>query len=405
MNVNLQNIPPSDTTLNELAFPLVVLVLAAMSYFLARWALGTFGMRLLRRANEELANEVAKQRVFTTLALPVPGLIILFFDPVLSQQLDSLYDIVVQLVGSYVIVAFAFVLHRFLNALEKFFTKGHEVNAANIKAVFRVLRVGNIALAAILAISVFANIPVTLILAVFGVVLAAGSIVFSDMIYNVVSNFSLRRRGLVSMGDWLEIPALQIDGTVKRIGPQLIEVRNWDNTLATVPARYLMSNTFRNWREMYSVGKRRLERTIYIDLETVRPLDDALVAAVNDLHGIATFLEKHALPDSGGLETLTNVGLYRTYLMGYLGRHPQISKDESLRVSNDDADGKGLPLTIVAYLTETQTIPYQLRDAEIYEHALAIAPRFGLRIFQFPSGYDQQSGRSTVPVETMQTPN
>ncbi len=206
----------------------------------------------------------------------------------------------------------------------------------------------------------------------------------------------------MSVGDWLEIPALQIDGTVKHIGPQLIEIQNWDNTLATVPARYLMSNTFRNWQEMFSSGRRRLERTVYIDLETVQPVDDAFLDSVRDLPGVAAYIEKHARADNSGVDALTNVGLYRTYLMGYLGRHPHIAKDGSLRVSNNDADGKGLPLVIIAYLTETQTVPYQLRDSEIYEHAVAIAPRFNLRVFQFPSGYDQASLRSVSPMDTTQ---
>jgi small-conductance mechanosensitive channel len=84
---------------------------------------------------------------------------------------------------------------------------------------------------------------------------ATGSIVFGDMIYNAVSHAILKGRGLVAEGDWLEVPSLQINGAVQRIGPQLIEVQNWDNTLATVPPRYLLTNTFRKRKEMHSVNR------------------------------------------------------------------------------------------------------------------------------------------------------
>jgi miniconductance mechanosensitive channel len=250
--------------------------------------------------------------------------------------------------------------------------------------------------AAILALSIFANVQVTWILTALGVIVAAGSIVFSDMIYNAVSHIILKGRELVAEGDWLEIPALQINGAVKEIGPQLIQVQNWDNTLATVPPRYLLTNTFRNWQQMYRAGTRRILRYIYVDTATVRALDDELQAAARELPEVATYLDERVEEFGSAqlaLATLTNVALYRAYLMGYLASHPKVAKDQIWRVTNEDAVGNGLPLLLLAYLTETQDVPYRLLDAEIYEHALAIAPRFGLRIFQKPAGADLRARR------------
>jgi len=131
----------------------------------------------------------------------------------------------------------------------------------------------------------------------------------------------------------------------------------------------------------------------------VRPLDDELCAAARELPDVAAYLGERVQEYGSAqtaLATLTNAALYRTYLMGYLAAHPKVAKDQIWRVTNEDAVGKGLPLLLLAYLTETQDVPYRLLDAEIYEHALAIAPRFGLRIFQTPAGADLYARRDQL---------
>ena len=177
-------------------------------------------------------------------------------------------------------------------------------------------------------------------------------------------------------------------------------MQNWDNALATAPPRYLLTNSFRNWQQMYRVGTRRILRYIYVDVATVQPLDNQLCDAARELPGVASYLDQR-LGESGqalpGLATLTNVALYRAYLMDYLATHPQVAKDQIWRVSNENALGQGLPLLLLAYLTETQDVPFRLLDAEIYEHALAVAPRFGLRVFQAPAGTDLRARHDELP--------
>jgi miniconductance mechanosensitive channel len=383
---------PSSFILDDLALLLGVALAAGAAYLIARRLLTRVGARLVGRVNARLAAEFEQQRIYTSVALLAPALIVALVTPLLRQRFSWAREIFGQLLGSYVIIVLALMLHKLLNALEELFTNEREPSiTASIRAVFRGLRIGNVVAAAILVLGVFANIPVTSLLTALGVVVAAGSIVFGDMIYNAVSHFTLKGRGLVAQGDWLEIPALQINGEVKEIGSQLIEVQNWDNTLATVPPRYLLTNSFRNWQQMYRVGTRRILRYIYIDVATIRPPDDQLCAIARQLPGVASYLDQRqgesgaALPVSA---MLTNVALYRAYLMGYLAAHPHVSKDQIWRVTNEDAMGQGLPLLLLAYLTETQEVPYRLLDAEIYEHALAMVPRFGLRVFQAPAGID-----------------
>jgi miniconductance mechanosensitive channel len=391
---------PSSFTLDDIALLLGIAFGAAIAYLIARRLLTTVGARLVARASPTLETQLEQQRIYPSIALLAPALIVALAIPLMRQRFTWAQDIFGQLLGCYVIVVLALTMHKLLNALEDLLTHEREPSVAlSIHAIFRWLRIGNLAAAAVLVLGVFANVQVTWILTALGVVLAAGSIVFGDMIYNAVSQVILKGRGLVAEGDWLEIPALQISGEVKEIGPQLIQVQNWDNTLATAPPRYLLTNTFRNWQQMYRVGTRRILRYIYVDVATVRPLDDELCAAAREQPDVASFLDQRVTEFGSAqmaLATLTNAALYRAYLMGYLAAHPKVAKDQIWRVTNEDAVGQGLPLLLLAYLTETQDVGYRLLDAEIYEYALAIAPRFGLRIFQKPAGTDLRARRDEL---------
>jgi miniconductance mechanosensitive channel len=309
----------------------------------------------------------------------------------LQRTLPWATNLVGQLRNLLIILALAIVVDRLLRALEAHTIAQREEPArAPAQTLFRWLRLANWGLALVLLLGTLANVQVAWLLAAVGIVATAGSIVFGDLIYNAFAQVMLKSQRLVSVGDWLEIPPLQINGEVKEVGSVVIVIQNWDNTLTTVPPRYLLNNSFRNWQQMHRTGRRRIMRTLKVDVSTVRPLDDELVARARGVPAVAAFLDRAPAPDEAplDLESKTNAAFYRAYLMGYLAVHPLVAKDMIWRVGNEDAVGNGLPLVLLAYLTTTQELAYRLAEAEIYEHALAVAPHFGLRIFQSPTGAD-----------------
>jgi miniconductance mechanosensitive channel len=50
--------------------------------------------------------------------------------------------------------------------------------------------------------------------------------------------------------------------------------------------------------------------------------------------------------------------------------------------------GEGLPIEIYAFTNITAWAAYEDIQADIFDHVLAIAPEFGLRAYQKPSGDD-----------------
>jgi miniconductance mechanosensitive channel len=49
---------------------------------------------------------------------------------------------------------------------------------------------------------------------------------------------------------------------------------------------------------------------------------------------------------------------------------------------------RGLPLQVYAFTDTTEWAAYEAIQADIFDHLISVAPEFGLRIFQQPTGSD-----------------
>ncbi|EHC68721.1 uncharacterized protein YbdG, partial [Salmonella enterica subsp. enterica serovar Johannesburg str. S5-703] len=78
--------------------------------------------------------------------------------------------------------------------------------------------------------------------------------VFKDPILGLVAGIQLSANDMLKLGDWLEMPKYGADGAVIDIGLTTVKVRNWDNTITTIPTWSLVSDSFKNWSGMSASG-------------------------------------------------------------------------------------------------------------------------------------------------------
>ena len=90
---------------------------------------------------------------------------------------------------------------------------------------------------------------------------------------------------------------------------------------------------------------------------------------------------------------MTNLGVFRAYLLQYLRSNPSLRQDMTLIVRQLPPSPTGLPLEIYCFTNTTAWVEYEAIQSDIFDHVLAILPEFGLRIFQQPSGQDWQALR------------
>ncbi|WP_348245290.1 mechanosensitive ion channel domain-containing protein, partial [Salmonella enterica] len=68
------------------------------------------------------------------------------------------------------------------------------------------------------------------------------------------AGIQLSANDMLTMGDWLEMPKYGADGAFIDIGLTTVKVRNWYNTITTIPTWSLVSDSFKNWSGMSASG-------------------------------------------------------------------------------------------------------------------------------------------------------
>jgi miniconductance mechanosensitive channel len=251
----------------------------------------------------------------------------------------------------------------------------------------------------ILIVSLLIDRSPLILLSGVGALSAVLMLVFKDTLLGLVAGAQLTSHDMLRVGDWIEMPREQIDGDVVDVALHTVKVRNWDNTISTIPSWKLISEPFKNWRGMSESGGRRIKRALRIDASSVHFLDEDEVRTLSRFSLLRGHLtRKHdeisawnrALGADGtapvNTRRLTNLGSFRAYALAYLQAHPGLRKDMTLLVRQLDPTSEGVPLEIYSFTATTAWGEYEAIQSDLFDHLIAILPEFGLRLYQRPGG-------------------
>jgi len=227
-------------------------------------------------------------------------------------------------------------------------------------------------------------------------------LLFRDTLLSLVASVQLTSNDLIRVGDWIDMPQFGADGDVIDIALNTVRVQNWDKTITVIPTHKFLEHSFRNWRGMQESGGRRIMRSLKIDISTVRFLSFQEIQKLKKSHLLSTYMndkmkeigeynEKHLKGYTSTLTNgrwLTNIGTFRKYVIEYLKNHPNARQDMTMIVRQLEPTETGLPLQIYFFASTTVWAEYESIQSDVFDHLLAIAPEFGLKIFQQPTGYD-----------------
>jgi len=229
-------------------------------------------------------------------------------------------------------------------------------------------------------------------------------LVFRDTILSFVASLQIASNDMIRVGDWIEMPDLGADGDVIEVALHTVKVQNWDKTITTIPTHRLISESFKNWRGMSASGGRRIKRSVSLDLQSVRFLDEAEIERFEGWSLLRDYItrkreeltEANAGPGidpsvSADVRRLTNVGTFRAWIWATLRNHPKIHQvGHTLLVRQLPSGPKGVPIEVYCFANDTDWIAYEDIQADLFDRILAMVPEFGLRVFQEPSGADFQ---------------
>tara|TARA_B100001093_G_C26790033_1_gene998542 strand:- start:30 stop:1268 length:1239 start_codon:yes stop_codon:yes gene_type:complete len=404
MNEILHSIGLPKTLANILSVLLGVVIIVTLSvitsYLARRITKGPISI-LIKRSKNEIDDLFIKTKLIDRVSLIIPAFIVQYLAPQFLTDSPGLITFSKNFVNCYLTVIGLLIIDALLNTIAFAFQKLKASNRFAIKGFIQALKLIVNIIGVILIVSFCFDKSPTLIISSLGALTAVLLLIFKDTILGLVAGAQLSINNMVAKGDWIELPKHNADGDVIEVTLTTVKVRNWDKTISFIPAYALVAESFKNWKGMSESGGRRIKRSIAIDTNTIRFINEDEIEKFRNFLVLKSYmdqkiaeLEKHNLPLVGTSENkingrhLTNIGCFRAYCIAYLKDHPSINQELTFLVRQLAPKEKGLPIEIYVFSKDTRWSYYEAIQADIFDHLLAVLPEFGLAAYQAPAGRD-----------------
>lgn len=343
---------------------------------------------------------ITQNKLFHRLAFTLQGIIVNIQAALWLQKGSEAAEILVTCAQLWIMMYALLSLFSLLDVILNLSQKLPAASQLPLKGIFQGIKLIGAIIVGILMISLLIGQSPAILISGLGAMAAVLMLVFKDPILGLVAGIQLSANDMLKLGDWLEMPKYGADGAVIDIGLTTVKVRNWDNTITTIPTWSLVSDSFKNCSGMSASGGRRIKRSISIDATSIHFLDEDERQRLHKAHLLKPYLttrhqeidEWNQLLDAPesvlNHRRMTNIGTFRAYLNEYLRHHPRIRKDMTLMVRQLAPDDHGLPIEIYAFTNTVVWLEYESIQADIFDHIFAVIEEFGLRIHQSPTGND-----------------
>ena len=308
---------------------LIILLAIGLNYFFQAIVVG--GVKRHARRFPRLWNTLlVKRKVVHHLLHVVPGVLIYLLLPLAFVKGKGILDFSQRVCAVYIIVAVLLTLNAILLVMLDIYNSKEIRKNHPIRGLVQVLQVVLFFLGGILIVATLIDkSPVTLF-AGLGAAATVLMLVFKDSILGFVSGVQL------SANDMLR----------------------------------------QNWRGMQESGGRRVDKRIWLDLDTIRfCTQDELDRLRKDIPLMGDYA-----PAEG--QTPTNSQVYRVYIERYLMSLPVVNQDLDLIIAQKEPTEHGLPIRVYFFSRIKAWREYERIQSDIFDHLLAMAPRFGLKLYQ-----------------------
>ncbi len=372
---------------------LSLLIFSFGIFFLIKFILKKTVYKIIQLSTNKYDDLLIKNKVIGRMCLLIPALIT---GALLSRVLPDFPDtaaFLTKAVNICEIVIFTMILSAFISTGEDLYNM-HEMS--RIKPITGLVQVSKIVLYVLTVLVIIAYVlgtKISTVLISMGTMSAIIILVFQDTIKGFVGGIQLSVNDMLRLGDWIVVgPA---DGIVQEINLTTVKVQNWDNTITTVPTYNLVSNPFTNWRGMSESGGRRIARSINIDVNTIRYCTPEMLEKYKQYSLVKDYIEQKEedileYNKANKIDTnlilngrqQTNLGIFRAYIKAYLNNNPKLNHNLTMMVRQMQPNEFGVPLQIYTFSSDKQWINYEEIQSDIFDHIIAAAPMFDLKIYQ-----------------------
>ena len=276
----------------------------------------------------------------------------------------------------YIVVVGLITANSLLLGFQDIYSRSGKDKQHPMKGLVQAIQIVMFFIGTIITVGILIDKSPAALLTGLGASAAVLMLVFKDSILGFVAGVQLSRNNMIRIGDWIQMPDGSANGTVEEITLNTVKVRNWDNTITTIPPYTLVSTPFKNWRGMQESGGRRVDKMIYLDMTTVKICTPDMVNNIRKDIPLMKDLKPSDMP--------TNSQMFRIYIEKYLRSHPVVAQDLDLIIAQRQPGQFGIPIEVYFFLTDKVWDRYEKIQSDIFDHLIAAASDFGPKLYQLP---------------------
>ena len=377
---------------------LILVFLSAIIYRFFRFILVSVMEIIARKTKTKFDDLLISNKTVKYLSYLIPLLFIYKTVPIILKSYFYWESIFGKLVGIYIILLILWIIRTIFNALKDHLKSIPKFSDKPIDSYIQVIMIILWMVGITVILSEVFEIKIEKLLTTLGAISAIILLIFRDTILGLVASIQVSVNDMVRIGDWITSEKFGADGYVVEINLATVKVQNFDYTTTTIPTYSLISESFKNWRGMQTSEGRRIKRHLLIKSSSVRFVENEELDNLKKIQLIKDYIdnkkveiEKHNLQNQIDKElpvngrNLTNLGLFRKYIIKYLENHNGLNKDMLLVCRQLQSTAEGIPLEIYVFSKDKKWENYEYIISDIFDHIIASVPFFGLEIFELPS--------------------
>jgi len=383
--------------LNMIALALALTIILFLLDFIIRKVLLQLFSTYAERSKTNFDDLLVSNKVPRNIAHIIPLIIAIEVIPLVFIDFQYIENIIEKGLKLFGIILTLWIVRSLLNTFKDFFKTLPQLKDKPIDSYIQVFMIFAWVAGFVLAFALITDTPIWQFFTALGAASAVLLLVFKDTILGFVASIQISTNDLVRIGDWISMEKYGADGDVTEINLATVKVRNFDNTITTIPTYALISDSFKNWRGMVNSDGRRIKRALIIKQSSIKYLSDSDIESLKKIELIASYLDSRQedinqynqsnsinkeLPING--RNMTNFGVFRKYIDTYLNNHSAINKEMMIMVRQLKPTSQGIPLEIYAFSTDKRWANYEYIIADIFDHLLAAVPYFEIELFELP---------------------
>ena len=369
--------PKIANTFDEMIIAALLVILAiGLDYLCQAIFVGSM-KKLAQHTHYQWDSLLLKRKVVHHLVHTIPGILVYALLPLAFIRGKGLLLLSQKICAVYIVFALLLAINGFILVFLDMYNMRQVNKNRPIKGFMQVLQVLLFFIGGIVIIAILIGKSPASLFAGLGASAAILMLVFKDTILGFVAGIQLSANDMLRPGDWITVPGSNANGIVQEITLNTVKIQNFDNTISTIPPYTLVNASFQNWRGMVESGGRRVMKSIFLDLNTIKfCTPDMLDTFRKEIPLLADYQ-----PDEG--VTPSNSLMFRVYVEKYLTSLPVVNTDLDLIISQLQSTEYGVPIQIYFFSRNKVWKEYERIQSDIFDHFFAMVPKFQLKVYQY----------------------